>query len=468
MSVDICYIVTHGFSARMVLQSEVIPNLRKEGKTITVIAPNASEESMRKYESDYGIKVLQSPVKGTWLMGEYFFLKRYLYEDIRNNPALWEKHLRETKDNKAKHPWRIVRPYLYYFFHKTLFRSSLIQKLFRKSEKLFLNSKKLSVLLKEVDPKVLICTYPSNLEESIFLNEAKALNIKTVIHLLSWDNISCKGHFSSIGDYFISWGKIMSDEFVEYYNFDRKRIYETGVAHFDKHRNVVSKEKINQYVSALGIDVNRPYLLFGMSSPYFAPYEIEIVEYIADKIKRGEYGDGVQFIVRPHPQNVQGNLADLSWLPRIEKLRGNNVAVDMPLLETSSLAWNMKQDYIIKLVNLVAGSNIVLNSCSTFSIDGLLHERPVIVTAFDSNENLNWQLSVKRVMEYVHYRKLVDTGGVSKVSSYSELDEMIKQYLANEKLNLAERKTAKILECGENDGKASQRIAEAIIDILKR
>jgi CDP-glycerol glycerophosphotransferase (TagB/SpsB family) len=140
----------------------------------------------------------------------------------------------------------------------------------------------------------------------------------------------------------------------------------------------------------------------------------------------------------------------------------------MPLLETSSLAWNMKQDDIIKLVNLVAGSNIVLNSCSTFSIDGLLHERPVIVTAFDSNENLNWQLSVKRVMEYVHYRKLVDTGGVSKVSSYSELDEMIKQYLANEKLNLAERKTAKILECGENDGKASQRISEAIIDILKR
>ena len=468
MSVDICYIVTHGFSARMVLQSEVIPNLRKEGKSIVVIAPNASEDSMRKYEVNYGIKVLQSPVKGTWLMGEYFFLKRYLYEDIRNNPALWEKHLRETKDSKTKHPWRIVRPRLYYFLHKTLFRSSTVRKVLKRSEKLFLHSKKLNVLLQEINPKVLICTYPSNLQESIFLNEAKALKIKTVIHLLSWDNISCKGHFSSIGDYFISWGKIMSDEFVEYYQFNKERIYETGVAHFDKHRNVVSKEKIDQYVGALGIDVNRPYLLFGMSSPYFAPYEIEIVEYIADKIKKGEYGKGVQFVVRPHPQNVQGNMADLSWLPRIEKLKGENVSVDMPLLETSSMAWNMKQDDIIKLVNLVAGSYIVLNSCSTFSIDGLLHERPVIVTAFDSKQNLNWQLSVKRVMEYVHYKKLVDTGGVRKVSSYQELDDMIKHYLDNENLNLAERRNAKILECGENDGKASLRISEAIIDILKR
>lgn len=468
MSIDICYIVIHGFSARMVLQSEVIPNLRKEGKSIVVIAPNASEESMKKHEKDYGIKVIQSPVKSTWLMSEYFFLKRYLYEDIRNNPALWEKHLRETKDNKSKHPWRIIRPRLYYFLHKTFFRLTFIRKLLKATERFFLYDKKLKALLREIDPKVLICTYPSNLQESIYLNEARALNIKTVIHLLSWDNISCKGHFSAIGDYFISWGKIMSDEFVEYYHFNKEHIYETGVAHFDKHHNVVSAEKIQHYVSALGIDVKRPYLLFGMSSPYFAPYEIEIVEYIAAKIKQGEYGDGVQFVVRPHPQNVQGNLADLSWLPRIEKLKGNNVAVDMPLLETSSLAWNMKQDDIVKLVNLVAGSGIVLNSCSTFSIDGLLHENPVIVTAFDSNENLDWHISVKRVMEYVHYKKLVDTGGVSKVSSYAELDEMILKYLANKNLNLAERKNAKILECGENDGKASQRIADAIIDILKR
>jgi hypothetical protein len=242
MSVDICYIVTHGFSARMVLQSEVIPNLRKEGKSVVVIAPNASEESMTKYEKEYGIKVIQSPVKNTWLMGEYFLLKRYLFEDIRNNPALWEKHLRETKDNKSKHPWRIVRPRLYYFVHKTLFKSAFIRKAFKASEKLFLYNKGLKALLREIDPKVLICTYPSNLQESIYLNEARSLNIKTVIHLLSWDNISCKGHFSSIGDYFISWGKIMSDEFVEYYQFSRERIYETGVAHFDKHCNVVSKE----------------------------------------------------------------------------------------------------------------------------------------------------------------------------------------------------------------------------------
>ena len=208
MSVDICYIVTHGFSARMVLQSEVIPNLRKEGKSVVVIAPNASEESMKRHEKEYGIKVIQSPVKGTWLMNEYFFLKRYLYEDIRNNPALWEKHLRETKDNKSKHPWRVVRPRLYYFLHKTFFRLAFIRKLLKATERLFLYDKKLQSLLREINPKVLICTYPSNLQESIYLNEARALNIKTVIHLLSWDNISCKGHFSAIGDYFISWGKI--------------------------------------------------------------------------------------------------------------------------------------------------------------------------------------------------------------------------------------------------------------------
>jgi hypothetical protein len=468
MSVDICYIVTHGFSARMVLQSEVIPNLRKEGKSVVVIAPNASEESMKRHEKEYGIKVIQSPVKGTWLMNEYFFLKRYLYEDIRNNPALWEKHLRETKDNKSKHPWRVVRPRLYYFLHKTFFRLAFIRKLLKATERLFLYDKKLQSLLREINPKVLICTYPSNLQESIYLNEARALNIKTVIHLLSWDNISCKGHFSAIGDYFISWGQIMSDEFVEYYQFNKDRIYETGVAHFDKHHNVVSAANINQYVSALGIDVKRPYLLFGMSSPYFAPYEIEVVEHIAAKIERGEYGDGVQFIVRPHPQNVQGNLADLSWLPRLQKLKSKNVAVDIPIIEQSKLAWNMNQEDIVKLVNLVAGASVVLNSGSTFSIDALMHEIPVILTPFDSDKSMPWHMSTRRIIEYTHLNKLIKTEGITPVKNYMELDEWITKYLNNKDLFAAERRRAKIAECGENDGKASLRISEAIIDILKR
>ncbi len=468
MSADVCYIVTNGFAARMVLQSEVIPNLRAANKEVVVIAPNAHEENMKFYEQKYGIKILQSPLKESWFLSEYFILKRYVYEDIRNNPALWEKHLREIRSNKSKHPWRRIRPFLYYVVYFFASRFSLVRRFFKWYEKRLFRDKKVHQLLQEINPKVVVATYPSNLQESVYLNEAKNLNIKTVIHLLSWDNISTKGYFSAIADYFISWGKIMSDEFVQYYKFKRENIYETGVAHFDKHRNEVSEENRRKYMSQLNIDINRPYLLFGMSSPYFCPYEIEIVEWIAAKVQKGEYGEGVQFVVRPHPQNIQGHMANLTWLPRLQKLQSEDVAVDIPLLEKSEMAWNMNQEDIIKLVNIMAGAAVVLNSGSTFSIDALVHEIPVIITSFDSDKELPWHLSIKKTLKYEHVDKLVQTKGVSPVGNYAELDEWIVKFLKNRDLHAAERKTARSSYSGENDGKASLRISEAIIDILKR
>jgi hypothetical protein len=48
MGVDICFLISNGFSARIVLQSEVIPSLKREGLSVAVIAPNADEDGMKE------------------------------------------------------------------------------------------------------------------------------------------------------------------------------------------------------------------------------------------------------------------------------------------------------------------------------------------------------------------------------------------------------------------------------------
>ena len=129
-----------------------------------------------------------------------------------------------------------------------------------------------------------------------------------------------------------------------------------------------------------------------MSAPYFAPHEIDIVEWIAHEVQRERWGPDVQLLVRPHPQNVQGDLADESWLPRLKRLPSARVAVDWPTLRPSRLLWSMDVADLRRLAHLLAGASVTLNTCSTLSIDAIMHDRPVVLTSFDATEApATWQ-----------------------------------------------------------------------------
>jgi len=348
--------------------------------------------------------------------------------------------------------------------HYIVYKWKLGKGIFKKIESKLLKNSEIENQLKNIKPKTLICTYPSDLRESAYLRAAKKQNIQTVIQLLSWDNIVTKGYFSEISEYFIAWGDIMAKEAKEFYNYKNNKVFAPGVAHFDKHINETSKERINKYFKQLGANPDKKTLIFGMSSPYFTPFEIEIVEWIARNVNNGNFGN-VQFIVRPHPQNVQGYMADTTWLPRLKKIESDKVFLNLPMLQKSKLDWNMKNEDLITLVNLIAGSSIVLNSCSTFSIDGLVQNKPVILTAFDSDRELSWMESVTKTLEYPHLKKLIATNGLDVCKNYDELESSIKNWISDSNQNVSNRETAKIAECGICDGNASKRIVETLINI---
>ena len=115
-------------------------------------------------------------------------------------------------------------------------------------------------------------------------------------------------------DYYLSWGPVMSEELAKCTACDSDRIFECGVPHFDEHKRLVDISYRSTVLRQLGLDPDRPYLLFGMSAPIFAPREIDIVEWLAEQVNGGRFGGDLQLIIRPHPQNVAGDMADPSWL----------------------------------------------------------------------------------------------------------------------------------------------------------
>jgi hypothetical protein len=205
-----------------------------------------------------------------------------------------------------------------------------------------------------------------------------------------------------------------------------------------------------------------------MSAPIFAPHEIDIVEWLANQVERDRFGPEMQLVIRPHPQNVVGNMADPTWLPRLERLASSRVALNKPLLTDGGLPWGMEVEDLRVLVNLLSGCAICLNSGSTLSIDAVIHDKPVIVTLFDADRELPWWKSARRIRDFPHYRKLLATGGVQPVDSFAVLEHQVQAYLNQPRRHNEERARTVRQQCGTVDGQSSTRAANALLQILER
>jgi hypothetical protein len=260
----------------------------------------------------------------------------------------------------------------------------------------------------------------------------------------------------------------MSEELRDVYDVQPERIFECGVPHFDEHLRLVDPPYRATLLRRLGLDPLRPYLLFGMSAPIFAPQEIDIVEWLAHEVKRERFGPDMQLVIRPHPQNVVGNMADPTWLPRLERLASSRVALNTPMLTGGGLPWAMEVEDLKVLVNLLSGCSICLNSGSTLSIDAVIHDKPVIVTLFDADRELPWWKSARRVRDFPHYRKLLAMGGVQPVDSFAALEHQVHAYLNDPRRHGEERARTVRQQCGIVDGQSSLRAANALLQILER
>lgn len=463
----ILYLATHGFAARMILQTGLVNQLVELGNRVGIIVPDAEDANLVESCREAGVELIELPGELTPLQGQIMQFRRYLLDDIEANPALYEKHMQRAEDPSRK-GLRRLQTKLGWAAYKIISKLPALRGPYRKLEQGILYSEAVEERIKALNPDLVIATYPVFPPEFQVLAAAKKLGIHSVIHLLSWDNITSKGVFPALADDYIAWGPIMAAELQEYYGVPSARIHQCGVPHFDLHVQARQLPDAGRHVAALGLDPDKPYLFHAMSAPRFAPREIEVVEWIADRVEDDTFGPEMQFIVRPHPQNMTGYMADFSWVDRLKALAQRpRIAVNYPgLVQETRLPWSMQQDDMVIFSQLIGGSTVVSNIGSTVSIDALMNGRPVILTSFDANEELPYWQSARRLIDFTHLRKFVAEGGVSVVHSFAELEDTIKAYANDPEHNLARRRATLEAECFQPDGQATARVVGTIEKIL--
>ena len=95
-------------------------------------------------------------------------------------------------------------------------------------------------------------------------------------------------------------------------------------------------------------------------------------------------------------------------------------------------------------------------------------DRPVITVGFDGLEELPYDLSARRGLDFTHIKKMLALGGVRVAQSFVDLEAHINDYLCEPHLERDERIYTAVQECGAQDGCAAERVAVTIASLCQQ
>ena len=159
-------------------------------------------------------------------------------------------------------------------------------------------------------PDVLIAS-PVNMrfsEEVEYVKAALTLGIPTVVHVLSWDNLTTKGLFHVLPDVTLAWNKRQKQEAVDIHQLPPGKVVVTGAPFFDKW---LDAERLamprDMFCRRVGLNPDQPFLLYLGSSANVARDETWLVRDIARALR--EHPNPIvrhtSILVRPHPANAR-------------------------------------------------------------------------------------------------------------------------------------------------------------------
>jgi hypothetical protein len=139
-----------------------------------------------------------------------------------------------------------------------------------------------------------------------YVKSAQRSGIPVAVCVASWDNLTGKGLIRVTPDRVFVWNEIQAGEAAEMHGVPRDRVVATGSAKFDEWFERTPRTKRAEFAAAVGVDPDRPFVLYACSSAFIAPDEVSFVRrWLTALRSRDEPGlRGIGVVVRPHPQNA--------------------------------------------------------------------------------------------------------------------------------------------------------------------
>ena len=462
----VMYLATHGFAVRMIFQTGLLKLLTDRGVAVTVVVPDAQDPNVVALCRRDGVTPLAYVSTARRADRAMKWLRKYVVEDIRRNPSLWDKHRRSLNKRGPAGAAAATAARLGLVLNGIVERVPPLRSGYLAVESRWLLRERAVAFVATHTPDLVVATYPVAPPEPELLVAAGAAGAGTCIHLLSWDNITAKGHFQALADKYLAWGPIMAEELREYYGVATEDISEVGVPHFDLYFKPADRPAEDELLAELSR--GGPYVVFAMSAARYAPGETSILRQLCRESVPGGRFPGLRTVARPHPAALAGMMKDDRTLAELEDLRTEfGLLISLPtIVNQTDMNWSVRDSDMLHLVDLLRGAAVIINSGSTVNVEALAMGRPTVVTAYDGHLDLPYDKSARRLKDYTHLAKLFADGGGVVVGNHEELVGAIGRFLDDPEYLRPDRDYALRRQIGERGGEATDRVAEALLGML--
>lgn len=449
-------VVPHGFTARMFLRSTLLPELLERCARVGIFAPRAALPQLRAdLPGDrFAFYPLQDRERTVDVAAGF---ARLFFADWKLTPT---REIREQED-WAKNAWRRAL----WPAHKRLGRSARLRNAWYRAENRYLPDPYHQKAFQHLNPDVVVTATAGVVVSDIrMIRRARAAGVPSVTFTQGWDNLTSKTIVGARPDDLIVWNERMQEEAVELHEFTASQIAVAGPPHFDPYFRRTGWTDRPAFLRSLGLDPEKRIVLYATSPQRYFTDSIAVTDMLIQANEAGRFGPDVQLVIRLHPQVIQGQDAD--DLGAWERFRGR-VYLDMPRGATG-LAADYTPEGTAHIAQLLDASAVTINVASSISIDAAIFDTPVINLRFDAEPGRPYLKSVRRQYDTDHYKLVLKTWAVRLADSPEQLIDEVRRYLANPAHERVERANLVRALCYRTDGKAGERVAEAITQIGAR
>ncbi len=313
-------------------------------------------------------------------------------------------------------------------------------------------------LLKQDKPTHLFFTHQRPPFVAPILYAAQQLNISASTFIFSWDNLASKGRMLGTFDYFFVWSDLMKSELLYFYpKAKSENIKIVGTPQFEPYMMPKYEMKAKDFFHKFQLDSAIKTICYSCADVSIGQNDPIVISAIAKAIINNQINEKVQLLVRTSPaeddsrfKTIREDFPEIIWnVPKWILTRDNHV-------ETWSQRVPSEED-VIDLRAILEYVDLNINMCSTMSLDFMLFDKPVINTVFGNREN--GMYDDQRFLNFVHFKKVVDSGAVSIAKNEYELIDQINHALNNPKAQSKQRATMIDLQISEPLKGTSKRIA---------
>lgn len=317
--------------------------------------------------------------------------------------------------------------------------------------------------LQETGPGAVLAMYPFLEGQMVAIAAAKRLGIPVLAFITSWDNITTKARMIYRYDGYIVWSEQMKKELHQFYPQSRTcPVTVAGAPQYDVFKQARYQMPRETFLSIYDLDPAKPVILYCLGSPNMIREDYGALQFV-ERVAQHETLSKAQVIIRAHPGHSERGLTEL------EKVRDRfpQVVIQGPHRHWRKFPFQ-GEEAITEWVNTVSHADVVINLSSTMSVDAAILDRPIVNLDFDPEPGGPNQQMVKEVNRvWNHFSPIAQSGGIWLVSDVDELVTATATYLKSPELHREERRWIVELVCGEVDGFAGKRMAEAVVQLIQ-